>query len=723
MTNLAALLSPQSVAVIGASADTTILRGRTLSVMLGHAYVGRLYPVSRSQSEIQGLRAYASIDAVPERVDLALLIIPAAHVPDELERCGRAGVKAALIITSGFAEQNGKNGEGGEEGAAMQQRLRDIATRYDMIVCGPNTEGFVNTAVNLCATFSPVVDALPMTLVPVPLVPPSRTKGQVAVVAQSGGMGFAFFDRGRPKEISFSYIVTTGNEVRLEVFDVVDYLIDEGHTNVFLLFLENIKTATTFRRVADKALRAGKPIIVTKIGHSEAGQRAAASHTAALAGNYDAYQAMFRHYGIVEGHDIEEMVDFAAAFSCYREKLPAGFNVGIGTASGGGGGWMADACAAEGLRIPTLDDATRKLIDAHLPAYGTSQNPVDGTAQAIREIGYSELARLIALSDRVDAVIMVTSARSAEIFKRDRHRLESLARECPKPVLFWSYTSPCDESTRILNEAGFHLFTNLRHCARAAAMLANYRVHRERFLLAAPKIELDVQRAAHVRTALEASALCEYQVYPLLNSYGIQTIGAELAASAHDAVRIAAMMHAPVALKVQSTSIPHKTDARAVALELRDASSIQEAYDRLIRNATQYAPHAKIDGVLVQRMAAPGLEVIVAIRRDELFGPMLMIGLGGVHVEVLRDVVLSPVPVSHEAARELLARLRGCALLNGVRGGNPVDKSALVDLIVRLSQFAIEHGEHFDVLELNPVLVHDAGEGVSIVDALLTTRQ
>jgi len=713
MTDLAALLSPRSIAVIGASNDITIIRGRTLKVMRSHAYAGRIYPVSRSQSEVQGLKAYPSIDAVPERVDLALLVIPAEFVLDEVERCGRAGVKAALIITSGFAEQRG------DAGATLQQRLRDLADRYRMIVCGPNTEGFANTAAALCATFSPTVDSLA-----VPLLPVARKSGQVAVIGQSGGMGFAFFDRGRPKEIPFSYIITTGNEACLEVFDCVDYLLDEGRTDVFLLFLENIKNATTFKRAADKALRSGKPIIVTKIGHSDAGQRAAASHTAALAGSYDAYRAMFRHYGIIEGADIEEMVDLAAAFSLYRERLPRGKRVGIGTASGGGGGWVADACIETGLEVPTLDDATRKIIDAHLPPYGTSQNPVDGTAQAIRVLGYSELARLIALSARIDAVVMVTSTRSAETFEREHDNLRRVSQAATKPMFLWSYTNPSVDAVRIISETGYPLFTNMHHCVRAIAAMSDYRARRETYPVSHEQtFATDATRVGRVRRLLSAPTLCEYQVAPILREYGVNTVEAHLAATVDAAIAAATAMRAPIALKVQSPEIPHKSDVGALALNLSDAESIRRGYSKIMSSAKQHVPHANIHGVLVQRMASPGIEMIVGMRRDELFGPMLMLGFGGIHVEVLRDFVLSPVPLGADDARTLVDGLRGRSLLNNRRGATAADIAALIDLIVRVSHLAIELGDDIAELELNPVIVHEAGHGVSIVDALATTRR
>ena len=715
MPDLGALLSPKTVAVVGASPDPQLLRGRTLRVMLRHPYGGKIYPVSRSHDTIQGLPAYRSVAEIPQRVDLAVLIIPAEFVPAELARCGEAGVRAALILASGFAEDRGSGG------GDLQREVREIARRYDLAVCGPNAEGYANMAAALCPTFSPAVDALEA-----PLVPAGRRGGQVAVVAQSGGMGFAFYDRARPKEIPFSYVVTTGNEACLECFDIVDHLLDEGRSDVFLLFLEDIKNAATFARVADKALKAGKPIVVAKIGRSEAGVRAAASHTAALAGAYDAYQAMFERYGIVEGADLEEMVDLAAGFSSYRNRLPAGTRVGICTASGGGGGWVADACAAAGLQVPELDAATRALIDPHLPPYGTSQNPVDGTAQAIREIGYSELARLVGSSPQVDSVIVVTSARSAEIFERERDNLLRVARETRKPILMWSYTLPGPASVKLLSEAGYPLTTNMRNCARAVAAMAKYRAQRER-ILRAPEIRAasaGEERRARARARLDAAGpvLCEYEAARALSEYGIAFAASRLAASAGEAVGAAAALSTPVALKVQSPDISHKSEANAVALGVEGEAAVRRAYESVLAGARRHAPQAGILGVLVQAMAPPGVEMMLGVHLDAVFGPMLMAGVGGIHVEALRDTALAPVPISADRAEALLDRLRGRTLLDGLRGKPRADIDALVGLMVKLSEFAVDHADCISAIDLNPVIVHAQGRGVTAADALIVKR-
>jgi len=715
MPDLGALLWPRTVALIGASADADSLRGRIFNVMRSHAFAGQLYPVSRSSAEVLGLEAYPTVADLPQPADLAVIIIPAKHVPEELERCGKAGVKSAVVLSSGFAEAVG------EEGSEMQAEIRAIAQRYGMAVMGPNSEGFANIAANLCPTFSPAMEAGER-----PLVPAGRPRPQLAVAAQSGGIGFAFFDHGRAKELSFRYVVTTGNEACLEALDFADFILEEGKTDALLLLLEDIKSAETFRRVAEKALKAGKPIIVNKIGQSDAGVRAAASHTAALAGAYAAYQAMFQRYGLIEGRDIDEMVDMAAGFLAWGQRLPHGRRVGICTASGGGGGWMADACTAAGLEVPELDGETRRRIDAHLPAYGASQNPIDATAQAVSKIGYAGLAELVLPSPVVDAVIVVLTTRSAHNIERQREAFTRLAETTQKPVLLWSYTVPAQKSVQVLSEAGLPLYTDIRNCVRTMRVMADYRALRERFLRPIEVGNAPTPDKASARAALAAAgtALCEWEARPILACYGIDgnAIGT-LAGSAGQAVTAARAIGGPVALKVQSPDILHKTEAGAVALDLVSAQDVRAAYESVLANARRSVPQARILGVLVQPMAPRGREIILGVKRDATFGPLLMVGLGGVAVEVLKDVALAPVPLAPSDARAMLARLKGAALLDAYRGAAPADTDALVELMVRLGQFAADHADTITEIDLNPVLVHERGKGVSVVDALIVKRK
>jgi acyl-CoA synthetase (NDP forming) len=711
MANIAKLLSPRSVAIIGAAPKGQGLRGRILEILNAHPFAGSVYPVSRTHGEVQGLKAYPTISDAPGPVDLAVLIIPAEYVVDELRRCGKAGVGAAIILSSGFAE------EPGEAGAKKQAEIKAVGAEYGMAVMGPNSEGFANLPLSLCPTFSPAV--APGGL---PLLPKHPLGGRrVSVVAQSGGMGFGFYDRGRPKELGFNLITTTGNEASLEVLDYADHLIDDPGTDVLLMLVEDIKTGAKFSAVAEKALRAGKPIILSKIGQSDAGARAAASHTAALAGSYASFSAMARHYGMIEGRDLEEMVDLTQGFLAAGPDLPAGRRVGICTASGGGGGWMADACAAAGLEIPELDAATRREIDKIIPSYGTSQNPVDGTAQAIRSAGYAGLAGRVAPSPMVDGLIVVMSGRAGEHVLHEREALIKLRRETKKPIFMWSYTLPVPMTLETLAEAGFPLFTNMRNAAGTMAAMAEYRERRERFLSAPAVMQTAAPVHEHATEMLAKSrrVLTEFDARRVLAAYGVgTTTGQYLAKTADQAAEAAAAIGGPVAMKVQSPDILHKTEAGGVALGI-GADRVSEVFATIIERAQEYDPNAAIDGVLVQPMSAAGREVILGINSDPQFGPMLMVGLGGIHVEVLKDVALAPVPLTKPAALALIDRLKGRALLDAQRGAPAADVDALAELMVRLSRFAADHAEVVGEIDLNPVFVHLEGQGVTIADALI----
>jgi acetate---CoA ligase (ADP-forming) len=714
LPDISKLLWPKTVAVVGASSDTKGLRGRILEVILSHPYTGKVYPVSRSAAEVQGLKAYPSVADLPEPPDLAMLIVPAQYIPAELERCGRAGVKAAVILSSGFAE------EPGESGHRMQVEIAATARRYDMAVAGPNTEGFANIEAALCPTFSPAMDKN------AGAIRPARAlgKGQVSVISQSGGLGFAFFDRARARNLAFRHIVTTGNEAALDVADFLDYMLDEDGTDVFLLLLEDVKSPETFKRAAQKALKAGKPLIVGKIGQSEPGSRAVASHTAALAGSAAAYRAIFEHYGLIEGRDFDEMIDIAAGFLACGDKLPSGKRIGICTSSGGAGVWMADACAAAGLDVPVLDETTRKAIDVHLPSYGTSQNPVDSTAQGVHKLGYAEFARLVGQSPLIDGVIVVVTARRSAFLETDLPKLQALGCDSKKPVFMWTYTLPSERSVEILNEAGYPLFTGAPGCARTMRILADYRALREQ------RSKQPVNPFAHprrdkIRAELAAapSVLCEWHARPFLACYGIgvERPPGALVSSAEEAETAAINLGCAVALKVQSADIPHKTEAGAVALNITNDGA-RAAYERVLAAAQQHAPHARIDGVLVQPMAPPGREIILGVTRDATWGPLLMVGLGGVLVEALGDVALAPVPLDRAAAGAMLGRLKGAAILAPYRGAPAADTDALIDVIVRLSQFAADHADDIAEIDLNPVIVHEKGQGVSLVDALIVKQ-
>jgi acyl-CoA synthetase (NDP forming) len=696
-------LWPRSVAVIGAASDPHILRGRLMQVMGLHDYDGAVYPVSRSETEIFGHRAYPTIADVPGPVDLALVVIPAAFVTSVLDDCGRAGVKAVQIITSGFAE------EVGGSGVEKQAEIKAIADRYQMVVCGPNSEGFMNTRARLAPTFSPAAE-----VTDAPLWPESTKAGAVAVVAQSGGIGFSFYDRARARQLPFSFVVTTGNEACIDVVDVVEWMLDDAETAVFILFVETIKDGDRFRAVAARALDLGKPLIVVKIGQSDAGIRAALSHTAALAGAYGGYQAVFARYGIIEARDIEEAIDLATGFAYWRDRRPSGANVAIFTASGGAGGWLADATEAAGLSVPELDAATRAEIDSHLPAYGTSQNPVDATAQTVGRLGYARLVSILAEAPNIDAVFAIASARTPTRLQNDKDALSAVRAATNKPVGFWSYTQPHAESVQILAETGHPLFVNPRNCAKALRAFLDYSARR------AAALPATATARPPAALADRGPVLCEYEMKPLLVPYGVSVAEEHLATTAAEAVGAFQSIGEPVVLKVQSPDLLHKSDHGLLALGVSDAAGVAGHFNSLMARARQAAPKADIRGVLVQPMARPGVEMILGISRDATFGPLITIGTGGIYTEILNDRATAPLPLDAVEARRLIEGLKTWPILAGARGKRSADVDALTQLMVALAAFAGDHADFIEELDLNPVIVHESG--VSLVDGLLVQR-
>ncbi len=712
MPDLRPLLSPDSVAIVGASADTGNLRGRLTHALIGHGYDGRVYPVTRSQSEVLGLRAYPSVAALPEPADLAVILVPAVYVVETLEQCGLRGVRAAVVISSGFAE------ESNEAARARDGELRAVAERFGIVLCGPNSEGIVNPLRPLVATFSPVFHD------PRRSFPPVAGKARpIAVSCQSGALTFSFLSRGRDRQLRFAHQVSAGNQTVLEAHDYVDWWLDQGDADVFLLYLEGIRRPDRFRAVADKAAQAGKPLIVAKVGRSDAGRRAAASHTGALAHAGVIDDAIFRHHGIIRGEDLDHMVDVAAAFAFCR--LPRGNRVAVITGSGGSAVWMADILSAHGLELPVLEEDIQQRILALLPSYASAQNPVDGTAQAIHEVGYARLVEIVRELKRIDVILLIGSLANDATAAERAQELATIVETTEQPILLCIYTTASPQAMAAFAEAGIPCYTSMPSCARAIRALVDYARFQNglRRPEAAPATSPALREEVGRALAASGSVLTEAEAKALLARYGVACPPEAFVTSADDAVAAAARIGRPVALKVQSPDIIHKTEAGAVALGVAGENAVREAYQRVLASAKAAHPDASIRGVLVQSMAPPGHEMILGITRDPTFGPMLMVGLGGIHVEVLRDTAFAPVPIGREEALSLLGELKGAALLDGVRGAPPADRVALAELIASLSRFAADHKDLIEEIDLNPVIVHAQGQGLTVADALIVKRK
>src|SRR5438552_2488372 len=493
MPDLRPLLSPDSIAIVGASADTETLRGRLTHALIGHGYDGRVFPVTRSQSEVLGLRAYPSVAALPEPVDLAVILVPAAHVVETLEQCGQRRIRAAVVISSGFAE------ESNEAARARDVELSRIAKRYGLVVCGPNSEGIVNPLKPFVATFSPVFHDPSRSLLP------AASKARpIAVSCQSGALTFSFLSRGRDRQLHFTHQVSAGNQTVLEAHDYVDWWLDEGSADIFLLYLEGIRRPERFRAVVDNAAAAGKPLIVAKVGRSAAGRRAAASHTGAMAQSGDIDDAIFRHHGIIRGEDLDHMLDVAAAFSFCR--LPRGNRVAVITGSGGSAVWMADILSAHGLELPVIEEDLQRRIMALLPSYASAQNPIDATAQAIGEVGYAPMVELVAQSERIDTILLISSLANPERAKKLAAEMAELIAKLDKPILLSTYTTATPASIAAIAGAGIPCYTSMPSCARAIRALVDYGRFREKLARRKPVEETALAVREEVARSLAAAA-------------------------------------------------------------------------------------------------------------------------------------------------------------------------------------------------------------------------
>jgi acyl-CoA synthetase (NDP forming) len=694
---------PQSIAVLGASPDLHRIRGRLLHQLRENGFPGRILPINPSYQEVSGLPCYPSIGAVGAPIDLALVAIPAAGVAAAVEECAKAGVKNTLIISSGFAEEGGA-------ASGMQAALVEVTQRTGIRACGPNCEGYFNVLGKVATTFSPTVEMQEnegRTLV---------SDRRVGVIAQSGGIGFALFNRGKAADIGFSYVISTGNEADLTMADFLDYMVEDKNTHAIMLFCEAVRNGPGFVAALDKARRLGKPIIAIKVGRSDAGTRASASHTASLSGSYTAYRTVFERYGVIEAEDADEAVAIAGVvLSC---PLPKGRRTGIITVSGGGGAWMADTLSAHGLVVPTLSAETQAGLRPLMPSYGASGNPVDVTAQG-SNTGPAMMTVMehLADSDELDMLVLIASLASETRVSLDAQRVRAVAARCGKPMTAWTYTLPSAFGREKAAGCGLFVHSDLRNVGVAMGKLASFAE-----AMARPLPEAPVIAPARLPDGLP-SVLTEHRAKALLAPYGLPPSQEKLATSAEEAAAAADALGYPVALKIASPDLPHKTEADGVVLGLPNRQAVTAAYAQIIAAAKRYKPDAQIDGVLVQRMAPKGFELVIGMVNDPTFGPIMMVGFGGTTVELFGDVVHRPAPIDIEEAVTMLRSLRSARLLEGFRGAAPVDIAPVAKLIASLSQAAIAYRDSIAEMELNPVILHADGSGLTIADALITLKE
>ncbi len=463
--DLARLFEPRGIAVLGASPDVAKIRGRIFAALRSGGYGGQLVPVNPSHREVQGLPAVARVADLPRGIDLAVIAIPATQVAEALVECADAGVRAAVVLSSGFAEI-------GAAGIALQAEIERVARARGIALLGPNSVGFLNMAAGIKATFSPGGLAAPARVI--------QRARRITIASQSGGIGFALYNRGIARGLLFNLVVTTGNEAGVSVLDALDHALGLSDTGAIVMFIEGLRDAVRLGALAARAAERRVPLIAAKIGRSAAATRAVLSHTGSDTGIEIAYAALFEAVGVLRGEDQDDLLDLAAAFATC--PLPAGERVGIVTITGGGGAWLADRLVAEGLAVPELDGATQKAIHAVIPPYGTAANPVDITAQALEVGGRIRAIEALLKSPAVDAIAVVASLADVGHLEKERAALAGFAANGVKPIVFYSYTVPAPDNLAVLDDAGIACYTTLGGVARGLAGLVRFGARRDRQL-------------------------------------------------------------------------------------------------------------------------------------------------------------------------------------------------------------------------------------------------
>ena len=684
--DLDALFAPKSIAVIGASNREGSVGRAVFTNILLNQYTGTVYPVNPRDHSVSGVRAYSSVQDLPESVDVAVVIVPAPIVSSITEECGRKGVKGLIIISAGFREV-------GEDGARLERQVSDIARKYSMRLVGPNCLGAMNTdpSVRLNASFASQMPA----------------EGSIAFASQSGALGEAVIDYAAGEGIGFSKFISVGNKADVNENDVLEYLREDPQTKVILLYIEDIVDG---RRFVDTVTRVTqeKPIIAVKAGVSPEGAKAASSHTGALAGSDEAYNAILKQSGVIRVESIIYLFDYARAFA--KQPLPRGNRVAIITNGGGPGIMATDASVRYGLKISQFSEATKAKLRAGLPKEASVNNPIDliGDAQADR---YG-LALGALLDESVDCALVLLTPQAMVDLKKVAETIASVGPASGKTILT-SILGLTDitPAVEVLESNGIPHYVFPESAVRALAAMYEHQRWIDRPRTQMRHFDVDLEKAQEIVSRAKRAGLTNLpqdDALKILSIYGLPVIRTESAASKDEAIGAARRIGFPVAMKIVSPDVIHKIDVGGVKLDLNSGADVSNAYDEIQKNVKSHVPNARMEGVLLQEFLTGGTETIVGIHRDAKFGPLLMFGMGGIYVEAYHDVSFRLAPIRELSATNMITEIRGSKILHGFRGQPSADTGAIAECIQRLSQLSVELPEVAD-LDVNPLVALSQG--------------
>jgi acetyltransferase len=686
------IFKPKSIALVGASADEKKIGHAILKNLITQGYTGKVFPINPNSKEILGLRCYPSVSKVEENIDLAVIVVPAKVVPSVVKECGEVGVKGVVVISAGFKET-------GEEGARLEQEVVELVKKYGMRMVGPNCLGVINVEIGMNATFAPDI-------------PP---KGRVSFFSQSGALGVALIDWAIGSGFGLGKFVSFGNKADLNETDFLEYFGQDADTDIILGYIEDVKDGRRFIKVATEVAKK-KPVIIIKSGTTEAGARAVSSHTGALAGSDRAFTEAFRKAGVIRVEGIKELFEVAEIFK--SRKFPTGEKLLIVTNAGGPGIIAADTAEKNGLKLYPLTKESIDFLAERLPPTAALYNPVDVIGDATSERYLFVLEKAV-FDPNVDGICVILTPQATTDVENVAKVVVEKAKKTEKPFVCCFIGGPK------VKQGTFHLKQNDIACyddpvtaIKAYTKLVYYAKHKNRGEDEFVRFPIPDEVKKEISLILEAlrdagvTVIGEENSMKILSLYGIEFPKKGFAKTSDEAVKVAEKIGYPVVMKVSSPNIVHKTDVGGVKIGLKDEKEVREAFLEITINVQRAMPSAYIKGVNIYEMVAGGKEVILGVTYDYTFGHMVMFGLGGVYVEVLKDVSFRIVPVSKSEAYEMLNEIKGIKLLEGVRGEKPSDKEDLVDKIFRLSQL-VEDFPIIKEIDINPYLVKEKG-GVAL---------
>jgi acetate---CoA ligase (ADP-forming) len=699
-SNFTALFEPRAIAIIGASGDVRRIGGHSMKALRAAGFKGQIYPINPKYPELGGLACYPSVEAAPKPMDLAIIAVPAAGVPDAIRSAGKAGISFAVVLTAGFRET-------GPDGIALEADVARAVLESGVRIVGPNCQGMISVQSRVWAVFGSIAEMTDL------------RPGTVSCAFQSGGFGYAIVNLAEQQGVGFRHCVSTGNETDITTPELLGAFLDDPGTELAVALMEGSPDARRLLDVGRRSLELSKPVLIWKSANTPAGAKAAASHTASMTGEADIWRAAFRQSGLIEVDDVEPIVDISKLVA--QRRFPKGNRIGVLSISGGSGIVYADRCTREGTTLPPFADTTVAALKKIIPAFGSSENPADVTAGVFNDIGLLTKTMEIVLADPgIDQVSVLLASIPGAPASKAAEAIVAAAATSDKPVhVGWSGRRDLSEDAyRLLEAANIAVIPTPVRLAQAASVLARF-TDNQRRLLGRTKPPASKVSLGSLKLPEGAVTLSERESKAVLDAYGITTSHEVVVPEGGDVTGAAAKLSAPYAVKIVSRDIAHKSDIGGVKLGLATPQAAAEAAMTVVANARVAIPTAKIDGVLVAEMAS-GIEALIGVINDPAFGPTVALGLGGVLTELLGDVTYRIAPFDLPTAHDMIGELKGAKLFAGYRGAAPANVDALAQMLVQVSVMATALGDRLAELDINPVFVN-ADRAVA-ADALMVLR-